>query len=561
MPLEFKLPEIGENIETADIVKVYVKPGDKIKVDQVVIELETDKANVEVPSEEEGTVLDVLVKEGATAKVGEVLFTMDLANKDNGDAAPPAEKVKAEEKSPKTEKKKEKSAEPEKAEAKDKPRKKPGKSTGEFKLPELGENIESADITKVLVKAGDTIKPDQSVIEIETDKATVEVPSEFEGVVKKVNVNEGDTVKVGEVILTFEGEAPEQKEEKKEEPAAAPVKAEAPEQKEPEPVAPPAKSPAKAAPMPRRSDIQSKIVPAAPSVRRFAREIGIDIHSVRGTGPGGRISIDDVKAHAKNINQEMAGSVSAGRPLGISAKPLPDFTKWGEVKTEPMNNVRRKTAENLSGAWATIPHVTQVDKADITDLEKIRKQYGKKAEAAGTKLTVTAILLKVVASALKVFPQFNSSIDMEKNEIIYKQYINIGVAVDTERGLLVPVIKNADKKNILELAAELTELSKKARDKKLGIDEMQGGNFSISNLGGIGGTSFTPIVNPPEVAILGVSRGSYEPIYRDGEFVPRLMLPLSLSYDHRIIDGADGARFVRWVAEALENPLLISLEG
>jgi pyruvate dehydrogenase E2 component (dihydrolipoamide acetyltransferase) len=550
MPLEFKLPEIGENIDTADIVKVYVKPGDKVKIDQVVIELETDKANVEVPSEDEGTILEVLIEEGSTAKVGQVLFTMDAdAKKDT--KAPEPETVAKEDKKEEPEKVKEVVEKTKPAE----------KSTGEIKLPELGENIESAEITKVLVKAGDSIAVDQSIIEIETDKATVEVPSEIEGIVKKVNVKEGDSIKVGDVILQFEGNAvPKQKAVTKKE-----VPAPAAEEKIEESVQKPAVSERAAhtivPSVPRRADIQTKIVPAAPSVRKFAREIGVDIHSVKGTGPGGRISQDDVKVYAKSLNEKIATAGVTGMPVGISVKPLPDFSKWGEVKVEAMNNVRKKTAENLSGAWATIPHVTQFDKADITELEKSRKHFGKRAEAGGGKLTVTAILLKVVASALKVFPQFNSSIDMQKKEIIYKQYVNIGVAVDTERGLLVPVIKNADKKNIIELASELTDLSVKARDKKLSIDDMQGGNFSISNLGRIGGTAFAPIVNSPEVAIIGVSRGSFEQVYRDGEFVPRLMLPLSLSYDHRIIDGADAARFVRWVAEALENPLLISLEG
>ena len=440
----------------------------------------------------------------------------------------------------------------------------------EFKIPEIGENIVTADIVKILVKPGDKVKIDQVVVELETDKANVEVPSENEGTVLEVLLQEGTTANVGDVLFTMEGEAkevskapPEKKIEKEAEKAEA-VQAPVKQEKKAEPASvsetkvPESKGIKPTAELP---DISVKTVPAAPSVRRFAREIGVNIHSVKGSGPGGRIAIDDIKSFAKNLNVKIASSAASGMPIGISIKPLPDFTKWGDVKVEPMNNVRKKTAEHLSGAWVTIPHVTQFDKADITELEKTRKQYAKKAEAAGGKLTVTAILLKVVASALKVFPQFNSSIDLEKKEIIFKQYINIGVAVDTERGLLVPVIQNVDKKNIIELASELADLSEKARDKKLSLDEMQGGNFSISNLGGIGGTAFTPIVNSPEVAILGVSRGSYEQVYKDGEFVPKMMLPLSLSYDHRIIDGADGARFVRWIAEALENPLLISLEG
>ncbi|MFC2082290.1 2-oxo acid dehydrogenase subunit E2, partial [Bacteroidota bacterium] len=301
-----------------------------------------------------------------------------------------------------------------------------------------------------------------------------------------------------------------------------------------------------------------KIAPAAPSVRRFAREIGIDIHQVEGSGPGGRISVDDVKAFAKSLNEGRSQTVLSG---GVVYQPLPDFSKWGEVEHQVMTNIRKKTAQHLSNAWSTVPHVTQFDKADITELEKLRKDFGKKTESMGGKLTVTAILIKIVASALKVFPQFNSSLDIEKNEVIFKKFYNIGVAVDTEWGLLVPVIKNVDEKNITQLAVELNEMSVKAKTKKLTIDEMQGGTFTISNLGGIGGTYFTPIVNSPEVAILGVSRASFEPVYQGAHFEPGLMMPLSLSYDHRIIDGADAIRFLRWIVNALEEPFLLSLEG
>jgi pyruvate dehydrogenase E2 component (dihydrolipoyllysine-residue acetyltransferase) len=256
------------------------------------------------------------------------------------------------------------------------------------------------------------------------------------------------------------------------------------------------------------------------------------------------------------------GRVAAGSPAPAAA-PLPDFTRWGEVERQPMRAVRRKTAEHLSVAWATVPHVTQHDVADISNLEDLRKRYAKQAEGAGGALTVTAVATKVVATALKVFPQCNSSIDLAANEIVLKKYVNIGIAVDTDRGLLVPVIRNADTKNIIQIAVELTALSEKARTRKITLDEMQGGTFSISNLGGIGGTSFTPIVNVPEVAILGISRARMEPVYNKerGDFVPRLMLPLALSYDHRVIDGADGIRFLRWVVEALEQPFLLSLYG
>ena len=294
-------------------------------------------------------------------------------------------------------------------------------------------------------------------------------------------------------------------------------------------------------------------------MRRLAREIGVDIGQVTGSGPGGRISEDDVKAHARRLNEQR--QTAAAPVAGVSAVPLPDFSQWGEIERQPMGKVRQITAARLQTAWSTIPMVTQFDKADITELEKWRKEYGPKAEAAGGKLTPTAILIKVLAAALKVFPQFNASIDMTSQEIVRKHYYNIGIAVDTPHGLLVPVVRDVDRKNIVELAVELTQIAGKTRERKIALEEMQGGCMTISNVGVMGGTGFTPIINPPEVAILGVARSSYEPVYVDGEFVPRLMMPLALTYDHRLIDGADGARFLRWVAQALENPFLLILEG
>jgi len=294
--------------------------------------------------------------------------------------------------------------------------------------------------------------------------------------------------------------------------------------------------------------------PAAPSVRRIARELGVDINKVSGSGEGGRISMDDVKAYVKKIMEGKAEAVG----VGIKKGTLPDFSKYGKIERVAMSKIREKTATHLSYAWAVTPHVTQFDKADITQFEKSRKELNAEVEKEGGKLTVTAILIKIIAEGLEKFPQFNTSIDMDSKEVIYKKYFNIGVAVDTEYGLLVPVIKNADKKNLVEISVELGQLAQKARDKKLSLDEMQGGCFTITNLGGIGGTYFTPIVNSPEVAILGISRGNFEPVYNGyGVFEPRLMLPLSLSYDHRIIDGADAIRFLRWVCEALEQPLKI----
>jgi pyruvate dehydrogenase E2 component (dihydrolipoamide acetyltransferase) len=488
----------------------------------------------------------------------------------------------------------------------------------DFTLPELGENITAGDVLRVLVKPGDTLAKDQPVLELETDKATIEVPSSVAGQIKEIKVKAGDKVSVGQAILSVDDSgapAAQQPAKKGAAPAAAPA---AKQGEGSAPASDSAKSAsasdnAKAAPSsgsakpedararrsaepaaadgPERTrdepasegrgaashggdkvvDIsrgarattepaapELPVAPAAPSARRMARELGINIDQVGGSGPHGRISIDDVKAHAKRLVAGGAG----GNGVASAGEPLPDFTRWGDVERQPMKAVRRKTAQHLSVAWSTIPHVTQHDLADITGLEELRKRYAPKAEAAGGNLTITAIAAKVVATALKVFPQFNVSIDLAADELVYKKYVNIGIAVDTDRGLLVPVIRDVDTKNIVQISAELVQLSEKARARKISLDEMQGGCFSISNLGGIGGTSFTPIVNAPEVAILGISRARMEPVYeKAGGFAPRLMLPLSLSYDHRAIDGADGARFLRWIVEALEQPFLLAFQG
>jgi pyruvate dehydrogenase E2 component (dihydrolipoamide acetyltransferase) len=420
-----------------------------------------------------------------------------------------------------------------------------------IKLPELGEGIKSADVVSVLVKPGDVIKKDQGVIEIESEKASAEVPSSVAGKVVEVRVKEGDKIKPGQMILTVEegvtaAAAPK---------AAAPAKAA--ETKKPAPATAP-EPPKVAAAAAAVSDKEP--VFASPSVRQFAREIGVDIRAVQGTGPAGRISLDDVKNHARSVasGQAVAPAPSAARPV---ATPLPDFTKFGEVTREPMNAVRRATAAHMARCWAEIPHVTIFDRADITAAEDLRKQFKTKADAKGGKLTITAILLKVAAAALKTFPRINASVDMAKQETILKRYYNIGCAVDTPRGLMVPVIRDADKKSILQIAAELAQLSEKARTGKLGLNDMQGGTFTITNLGGLGTTYFTPIVNAPEVAILGVGRATMESSYSEGFCRPRLMLPLSLSFDHRVVDGADGARFLHWIVDAMEKPLLMAMEG
>jgi pyruvate dehydrogenase E2 component (dihydrolipoamide acetyltransferase) len=468
----------------------------------------------------------------------------------------------------------------------------------EFRLPELGENIEKGDLLKVLVAVGDRVNQEQPILELETDKATIEVPSSVAGQVKEIHVKAGQKIKVGQLIMTVEdgagvpaaGPVEERKAEIKgnadaragadaakavteaaiedkrgEEPGQAAHRQEAAEagaaelekQRRPSPKPIEAKRPE---PAPEKPAVAAEaegprpIIPAAPSVRRHARELGFDIGEVPGTGPAGRISSGDVTTYAREVI-----SGSRGR-AGVSLR-LPDFTKWGPIERKPMSAIRRKTAERMAQAWSSVAAVTQYGKADITSLEELRKRYDKKASTAGGKLTLTAIALKVAVAALKVFPQFAASIDLQNEEIVYKRYFHIGVAVDTDRGLLVPVIRDVDQKNIIQLAVELQQMAEKSRAKKLTLEEMEGGVFTITNLGGIGGTGFSPIVNAPEVAILGISRAALEPVYRGSELVPRLMLPLSLSYDHRLIDGADAARFLQWIVEALEQPFLLALEG
>jgi pyruvate dehydrogenase E2 component (dihydrolipoamide acetyltransferase) len=452
----------------------------------------------------------------------------------------------------------------------------------EFKLPELGENIDSGDLVRVLVSVGDTVEKDQPVVELETDKATIEVPSTVAGRVKKVHVSAGAKVKVGDVILTLENGAGapaaekqtvpappvEKQKEAREKPAVAPVKKQkaAPAETEKPEARPAAEAEEQAAAeSPRDKSAPSSaaaaeepgsaaLAPASPAVRRLARELGVDIAEVTGSDKGGRITLDDVKLHAKRlITRQSPVAAGAARP----AVPLPDFARWGEVERQPMSNVRRKTAEHLSHAWNVAPHVTQFDRADVTMLEEMRRQLGSKAEEKGGKLTVTAIALKILAAAIREYPQFAASVDPEREEIILKKYVHIGIAVDTDRGLLVPVIRDVDKKDVFELSAEVAEVAARARNRKLGPDDLAGGVFTVTNLGGIGGTNFSPIVNWPEVAILGLARASREPVWQDDRFVPRLMLPLALSYDHRLIDGADAARFLRRVAEGFEKPFLL----
>ncbi|HVJ06177.1 MAG TPA: 2-oxo acid dehydrogenase subunit E2 [Candidatus Saccharimonadales bacterium] len=600
MATEFKLPELGENIESGDVVRIAVTAGESIKEGQAVVELETDKAVVEVPSTVNGVIDQVIVTPSQKVKVGDVLFTYSAAETSaETDGKKPAAVSK------------ESSAEPPEVaepavserptvEAKTVARNVPelrasavNASSAEFRLPELGENIESGEVVRVGVEPGGTVSNGQTVLELETDKAVVEVPSTVSGTVSEVKAQVGQKLKVGDLIFTVAATAGAPKETA---PAAAPAtprkaapgveenpsdqnsmsmarhsfrSARTLEGKSEEEAFPPDAPPQvdhepHPAGLEKHAGHEHRTVPAAPIVRKLAREIGIDIYLVKGSGPGGRISESDVKAFAKGVFARMAdpaAAVQVAPGAGNVVVKLPDFSRFGKIEKVSLRGIRRKTAEHLAVAWNVIPHVTQFDKADVTELEELRKRFAPKAEKLGGKMTMTAIALKIVASGLKAFPQFNASIDMASEEIIYKRYINVGVAVDTDRGLLVPVIRDVDKKNIIELAVELSTISKKARDKKLTAEDMEGGSFTITNLGGVGGTSFTPIVNHPEVAILGMSRSRVEPVWMNDKFEPRTMLPLSVSYDHRIIDGADAARFTRWIVDALEQPFLLSVQG
>jgi len=461
----------------------------------------------------------------------------------------------------------------------------------EIKLPEISESAETGTVTEILVEEGDQIEEEQSVIAVETDKASVEIPADEGGEVQEIKVAIGDEVETGTVILTVETEAGEgkagkeeekkekkeatateekeaQKEEKapeEEEETATAEKEEAPEEEEEktekekvaeeeeEEALETAREEAAAAPP---DEASKEEVPAAPSVRRLARELGVDIYEVEGTGPGDRITADDVKSYAREMIQGKGGEAA----LPEEAE-LPDFSEWGAVSREKISNIRKATAHKTTRSWRQIPHVTHFDEADLSLAESFMKDNAGEVEAAGGKLTITALLVKLVGEALKQFPVFNASLDLKNEEIIYKEYIHIGLAVDTDQGLLVPILRDAGQKSITEIAVEITDLAEKARNQELSPEAMRGGNFIVTNLGGIGGTNFTPIIYHPQVAILGVSRAQKKPVYSDANFEPRTVLPLSLSYDHRIIDGATAARFTRWLCEALKTPCRYSMKN
>jgi len=445
----------------------------------------------------------------------------------------------------------------------------------EFKLPELGENIDSIQVVRVMVSPGGTVAVDQPVLELETDKATIEVPSTVAGSVAAVHVNPGDAIKTGQLIFSLSEVAGGAAASAGPEAAAAPAPQPAPAAASagtataeaevapapaPVPEPPPSAVAESVAPAVAVAEPAStgRKVAAAPSVRRFAREIGIDLEQVKGSGPYGRVSKDDVKAYSRKLHTER----TAGPVPGVThVPPLPDFGRWGSVERQKMSVIRTKTAEHMTLSWSQVPHVTIYDKADISELEQLRKKYASLAEKEGGKLTMAVMVCKIVAHALRKFPVFNASADMATREIIYKQYVHLGVAVNTPRGLMVPAIREADKKNMVQLAREIQELAGKCRAGKIKLEEIEGSTFTVTNLGRICGEYFTPIVNYPEVAILGIGRASEEPRVVDGQIVPRTMLPLSLSFDHRVIDGADGAAFMGWIRDAIEEPLVLALEG
>jgi pyruvate dehydrogenase E2 component (dihydrolipoamide acetyltransferase) len=514
------VPDIGD-FKEVEVIEVLVKPGDAVSKEQSLITLESDKATMEIPSPSAGVVKELKLKIGDKVSKGSPILVLD--DKGNGEAQP--------EEKPKPEAAKK--PEPAKAEA---PKAAGGAMT--VPVPDIGD-FKEVEVIEVLVKPGDAVTKEQSLITLESDKATMEIPSPAAGVVKDLKVKVGDKVSKGTAILVLDSkEAP-----KAEAPRPSPAK--------------PAAAPAHATPVPAEPREETVTKPhASPSVRKFARELGVDLARVQGSGPKGRILHSDVQAFVKGaLAKAPAPAVAkgAGLPFNLPAWPEVDFAKFGPVETKPLSRIQKLSGPYLHRNWISIPHVTQFDEADITDLEAFRKNQTVETEKKGFKLTMLAFMIKACVTALRQYPQFNASLDKSGENIIVKKYYHIGVAVDTPGGLVVPVVRDADRKGVFDIARELADISKLARDGKLKPGDMQGGTFSISSLGGIGGTAFTPIINAPEVAILGVSRGALRPVWNGKDFAPRLMLPLSLSYDHRTIDGATAARFCSYLVSVLSD--------
>ncbi|WP_020407758.1 pyruvate dehydrogenase complex dihydrolipoyllysine-residue acetyltransferase [Hahella ganghwensis] len=523
------VPDLG-GFEDVTIIEVSVKEGDEVAAEDPILVLETDKATMEIPAPKAGKIQKLLVEANGKVSEGTPIAELLVAGGGTGEAPAQAESAPSQEAAPVKEAAQEAAA---------------PKSGGlqTVTVPDIG-GFDGVTIIEVTVAPGDRIGVDESILVLESDKATMEVPSPVAGVVKKILVNVGEKVSEGTAIAEVEAEGGAAK------PAPAPAAASEskPAPATPAPAAPPAQ------PSTPDVSVTGGKVHAGPSVRKLAREFGVDLSLVKGSGPKGRILKEDVQSFVKAGMQQLkagGGAVAAGSGPGLPAVKLPDFSQFGKIDRLPMSRIHQLTADNMSRNWLTVPHVTQFDDADITDLESFRKDQKALAEKKGVRLTPLPFMLKACAYALEAYPQFNVSLDMEKKEVIQKHFINIGVAVDTPAGLLVPVIRDVNKKGIWELARECAELAAKAKDKKLKPNEMQGGCFTISSLGSIGGTAFTPIVNTPEVAILGISKASMKPVYDGKGFVPRLMLPLSLSYDHRAINGADAAKFTTLLGELL----------
>jgi pyruvate dehydrogenase E2 component (dihydrolipoamide acetyltransferase) len=543
--MDFRLPSLGEGIDSATVVAVKVKPGDAVSAGQEIAEVETDKANMPVTADVAGTVSSIAIRPGDKLTVGELMLTLSGSPLPQGQKEPttPLPTLNP---SPQEESK--------------------ANPHLEFRLPPLGEGIDGGTVVAVKVKPGDTITVGQEILEVETDKAAMPVASDMAGQVDDVRVKAGDKVSVGTVIAVLAG-TPSLANGAK--PQAAP---------KPQAASPPPTTGTRSASEGGSVGIRSAndevrtivngrkdLTPAGPATRRLARELGVALRDISGSGRGGRVTLDDVKGYVRNERQQVktgGGAAFSGSVVNaFTLPPLPDFSKFGEIEKKPVAKIRETIAKNLTIAWRTMPMVTQNDLADITELEAGRKRIVETQPKGTPKITWTVLAVKACVAALKEFPHFNASYDMNASELVLKKYFHIGIAVDTERGLVVPVIKDADKKSIRDIATEVQTLADKARSGKLAIDEMRGGTFTITNLGGIGGTSFTPIVNYPEVAILGMSRSALQPVIKDGQIVPRLMLPLSLTYDHRVIDGADGARFTSRLVQLFSDPMRLLLES
>lgn len=545
MSLEFKLPEVSEGVTSVDVAEVRVKEGDVIAAGALICEVETDKAVAEITCPHAGQISKVLIKTGDKISVGQPMLLIETGAA-GAPAAPVAKPAPV-------------AAAPVTPAAVAPPVAAPAPVVAaagpvEFRLPEVSEGVTKVDVASVAVKPGDTIAAGAVVLEVETDKAVAEITCPHAGTITAVHVKPGTSIPIGELLLTINATSGA---------ATAAPKPAAPAPSTSKAVASPVATTAAAstaAPVATASAATPAAksdgppAPAGPATRRLARKLGVNLKLVKGSAAGGRITIEDVEAFVRDRMAQPAVPAAASAPgFGVvQAAPLPDFSKFGPIEKLPMNKIFRTAASNLHAAWVTIPHVTQHDLADITELESARKRYVK-ANPNSPKITMTAIMIKAVVGALKAFPNFNSSVDMASGELILKQYYHIGVAVDTPNGLVVPVIRNCDQKNVLQVAAELTDIAGRARDRKLKTEEMQGASFTITNLGGIGGTAFTPIVNYPEVAILGMSRGINQLVLEDGQVAERLMLPLSLSYDHRAVNGADAARFIVKLSGSLTN--------